>query len=133
MKNKTYIILVVFISIIAILSLVFYKIFYTAHRDIASEKSQISIIASELQLNYAKDYALANKNYADKVIETKGNITAIEEKTVVLDNMVQVDFLDTILLDFKLGESLTIKGRCVGYDDLLEIVKIDQATNITDK
>jgi len=132
MKKKTYRILAILILILTTFSFVFYKTFYTAHRDIASEKTQVSILASELQLNYAKDYEQANKAYADKVIETTGNITAIEEGTIVLDDMIQVDFLDTVIPNFKLGESLTVKGRCVGYDDLLEVVKIDQATNIID-
>lgn len=133
MKKKTYRILAILVVILIAFSVVFYKTFYTAHRDIASEKAQVSMLASELQLNYAKDYTQANKEYADKVIEITGKITAIEEGTIVLDNMIQVDFLDTVIPNFKPGESLTVKGRCVGYDDLLEVVKIDQATNTIDK
>jgi len=28
------------------------------------------------------------------------------------------------------NEQITIKGRCIGYDDLFEIVKLDQSTII---
>jgi hypothetical protein len=28
--------------------------------------------------------------------------------------------------DFKNGDIVVIKGRCIGYDDLFEIVKLDQ-------
>ena len=31
------------------------------------------------------------------------------------------------------GISITIKGRCVGYDELLEMVKIDQAIIINNE
>ena len=133
MKKKVYIISSIVAIVLIVFSFAFYKTFYTAHRDIASEEAQIAIMASELQLNYAKDYAVANKNYVDKVIETTGKITDIEQNTIVLDNMVQIDFLDKTIANLISGQLLTIKGRCVGYDDLLEVVKIDQAIVIINK
>ncbi len=133
MKKKIYVIASVLLMMLMVISFILYKTFYSAHRDISSEKAQLSIMASELQLNYAKDDVQSNKKYTDKVIEISGEITAIEESTIVLDNMVQVDFIDERKSEFILDELITVKGRCVGYDDLLEVVKIDQALIIAKK
>ena len=49
---------------------------------------------------------------------------------IMLDNKIQIHLLNPEEQSINLGEIITIKGRCVGFDDLLEEVKIDQATII---
>ena len=47
-----------------------------------------------------------------------------------MDNRVLVDLTPQeqhLARTLRPGTKISIKGRCVGYDDLLEIVKIDQA------
>jgi len=47
-----------------------------------------------------------------------------------LNDKVSVGLESDLIASLKVGASLTVKGRCLGYDELLEIVKIDQATII---
>ena len=103
------------------------------HRNIANEKATITLSANEFYSHFENDEALATTNYLDKVVKTKGKITLVEDNAVVLNNQVQVNFNSKEALKLKKGELLTVKGRCVGYDELLEMVKVDQATVIKNK
>lgn len=104
------------------------KYIYKAHRDIAKESIDFKIKTAELLS------AMSNSNealkYSDKVLQTSGKITSIEQNSVILDNKVQVNFSSEDINHVFLETEILIKGRCVGYDDLLELVKIDQATII---
>ena len=45
---------------------------------------------------------------------------------MTLNEVIFCQFIDSIDSDFKPGMSITVKGRMIGYDDLLEQVKLDQ-------
>ncbi|MEO9513577.1 MAG: hypothetical protein ABJN84_09915 [Flavobacteriaceae bacterium] len=99
-----------------------YNYIYQGPRNIAKEEIAHQLNASEL----GKAMDNIALDYVDKVIQTNGKITAIEPSIIVIENKVQVSFQNKVegLVN---GSTVTIKGRCVGYDDLLEVVKIDQA------
>ncbi len=130
MKKKKVIILAVILLVITAVGIVYDYTFNSEHRDIANEEATLSLSAKELFSHFHNDEVLATRNYLDKVIEIKGNITSIEEGEVVLSDQIQVRFNTELMPKVVNEESLTIKGRCVGYDELLEMVKIDQATVI---
>lgn len=96
-------------------------------RIIANEKAAFLIPADELQYFFANNEETASQKYMDKVLEVSGEVTEIEGKSVVLDNRVLVNFLTDTGNGLREGEELVIKGRCVGFDELLLQVKIDQA------
>ncbi|AKA36506.1 MAG: hypothetical protein CMH48_01420 [Muricauda sp.] len=124
-RKKQYLVVAV-IAIVAVLADTLYNYVYRDHRNIATEKVDFEFSAHELQL------ALADENeaskYVDKVVMTYGTVTAIEQQSIVIDDRVQVSFIEGISADLAIDNKISIKGRCVGYDDLLELVKIDQAT-----
>ncbi len=121
MKKKTAIGLVLVI-VIAILG---YNYLYQDHRDVASSDVSASFTSSEL-IDVFTDSDLTNDIEAlDKVIEIKGRVTHIDESNVTLDSQIFVEMNSTV--DLKENQLITIKGRCLGYDDLMEEVKIDQA------
>jgi hypothetical protein len=127
MKQKKIILLVLALSVTLIGFIVYNYIFHSTHRNIAIEKANIILFANDLHSNFLNDESLATANYLDKVIETRGNISSIEKNGVVLNNRIQVSFNTEVKSKLIDGASLIIKGRCVGYDELLEMVKIDQA------
>ena len=87
------------------------------------------MLSRQCQLfHFQEDEALATSKYLDKVIEITGEVSLIEENAIVLNNGVQVGFIEGTMPKVTLNSLLTIKGRCVGYDELLEMVKIDQAS-----
>lgn len=96
------------------------------HRNIAEEKVDFEISSNDLRL--VMTGLNTSQQYVDRVIKTAGTITSIEPNTVIIDDRVQVNFIDTELKQLAPNAKISIKGRCVGYDDLLELVKIDQAT-----
>jgi len=122
-----------FIAIAAILisSYAIYSYVYKEHRNIAEEKVDYKM--SVQQLGNTMRTSDTAEALIDKVIQTNGIITAIEQNSVTLNDMVQVDFDQDYMNQLSQKSTITIKGRCVGYDDLLELVKIDQATIIKNR
>lgn len=96
-----------------------------SHRNIQSEEVKYTVTSSELEESFTKSGP--KNDIADQVIQTKGRITALDEKSVTLDKKIEVRFLKKLPAGLEKGREVTIKGRCVGYDDLLEVVKVDQA------
>lgn len=127
MKKRKVIVLGLIILVVAIAGVVYNYIFNSAHRNIANEEATITLSAEELFSQFQNDEVLATTNYLDKVLEIKGTITLIETGEVVLNNQIQVGFNTEFTPELVPEASITIKGRCVGYDELLEMVKVDQA------
>lgn len=101
---------------------------YKDHRNIANEKSAYTIKVSELQNEFAINDSLALKKYQDKTIEVNGQITSIDtdNNAIVLDEKIFASFNDSLSKEIVLGKKLKIKGRFLGYDELLEEFKMDQ-------
>jgi len=129
MSRKKKMIIVFLVLIVGIICSVYFYTFHGKHRDIAQEEATEKFYAPALLSNFIKQDNVPNK-LVDHVIEVRGVLTSNENSTVVLNGMVQVDFAKIPNTPLKTGEDIVVKGRCVGYDELLEVVKIDQATRI---
>lgn len=125
MKRKWIILL-----ILLILAFAGYKYLYQDHRDIKTEEAEFVISSNEIAYEFSQKTAESEKKYSDKTIEITGIITEINVKDFTIDNSVLCQFNDIFESTLKIKDSITIKGRCIGYDDLLELVKIDQSTLI---
>lgn len=125
--KKTYIAFTILLAIL-IGCIAIYKYMYQKPRDIAQEHVDFDISPQLLNENMSDPQKATN--YIDKVVLIKGTITAIEQNSVIFDNAIQINFNAENLNSFSIQDQIEIKGRCVGYDDLLELVKIDQATTI---
>ena len=103
-----------------------YNYLYQNHRNIQLEKAEV-IVSAEGLIDFFK------KNESEKVLnkplEINGLLTEIGSKSVTIDNKVQCSF-NFEIKDFKINQNITVKGRCIGYDELFEIVKIDQSSII---
>lgn len=100
----------------------------SAERDIESEKASFNVSAQKIIKEFSDDSAKASTNYQDKTIEITGVITNSEASQLILDGIVICEMTkkDTIAI----GKKATIKGRFVGYDDLMGELKMDQSTLI---
>ena len=119
---------IVISSLVLILMLFLgYKYLYHEHRDIATEKAVYSVTVNQILKEFVADETKANAKYLDKSITVKGKITTIDSVTnsVVLDEKVFVLFTNST--NVKLNENIVVQGRLIGYDSLLEEIKIDQA------
>ena len=119
-------IIVGIVALFAIL-LVSYKYLYHEHRDISNEKAIFSVTASGILQDFLLDESKANLKYLDKSITISGKITNIDTKnnTIVIDEKVFV-LLKKIPV-VKQSEVIIVQGRVIGYDSLLEEIKLDQA------
>lgn len=127
MKKK---ILFVGIAIAGLLSIGVYFYMYQGHRDISTEDAKFVLTVKELQTQFGSDAVGANAKYLDKTIEVSGIITNIDlaNHAVVLDEKLSAVFKDSVLGDIKLQNLVKIKGRFIGYDDLLEELRLDEAS-----
>ena len=65
--------------------------------------------------------------WQDVIVELEGSVTSIDDKGFMLNDKVycQLDE-NTFINNIIKGQALKIKGRMIGYDDLLEELKLDQ-------
>lgn len=118
------------ILILLIAAIAMYCYTYQNHRDISSEKATYVITIPELKKEFATNDRLAFAKYQDQTIELTAKITAVDSKNkaIVLDNTVFATFNDSLPKEIVSGKTLKIKGRFLGYDELLEEFKIDQSS-----
>ena len=122
MKRIKLISVVLIILLIGGISL--YKYTYQEHKNIESSNVDFKITALELSLNFGLDAQKAFEKYVNKVIVVSGDVSELNTESVML-NSVALCYFPNGTEQVKQG-SLIIKGRCIGYDDLLEVVKLDQ-------
>lgn len=128
MKKYLKISIVITVIGLVVAGLIYNYVFNAKHRDIASEKPEVTIKATDLITQFLNDESLATTLFLDKVLEIEGVITSYESNEVVLNEDIQIRFDSVIVNKTQVGTKIKVKGRCVGYDELLEMVKIDQAT-----
>jgi hypothetical protein len=110
--------------VLAIIGGVVYKYAYKEHRDIAAEGIVFKFKSNELITELVADNNAVIK-YLDKVISVSGIVTDANENNLTLSNDIFCIF-DSITKVITVGDSLIVKGRCLGFDELLMEVKLDQ-------
>jgi hypothetical protein len=113
-----------------ILGYLIYSYVYKSHRDIASEKESFLVTADAVYNEFKTDESKANQRYLDKTIDVYGKISSVDlkENTIVIDEKMFAVFKDKMPAGLQLQSEIKIKGRFIGYDDLLGEMKMDQCT-----
>ena len=118
--------LVAMLLVVLIIGLFSYNYVMTGGaRDLTAEEPEFMVTSNDISAEFIANVAVATKKYSDKAIAITGIITAISGKEVILGhsiicNMQEVD--PTI----QKNQKVTLKGRVVGYDDLMGEIKLDQ-------
>lgn len=99
---------------------------YKDHRDIVSEQPEYIITAHDISDEFKKDIIHAEKKYLNKTIEIEGIPSEINDNSLTLNDKVFCQLIKKSGVRIENGAKLKIKGRLIGYDDLLEQVKLDQ-------
>jgi tRNA_anti-like len=123
---------IIFVIIFAFVVLGFNYVLRGGKRDIASEKSDFQADSKTISAAFVSNIDLANKKYLDKVIEISGSVTAIKDTIVTIDNNVICTF-KIANKSIQKDKKITIKGRFVGYDDLMTELKLDNCFLIEDE
>ena len=125
MKKK----LLIFGFFVIICALLLYNYIYKNHRDISSEKESFAVSVVDLKNDYDKSDSLANAKYLDKTIIIYGKISSLD----LTNNILTVDTSLSVIIKeknttLKVNDSIKLKGRFIGYDDLLGEFKMDECS-----
>ncbi|MGH2667048.1 OB-fold protein [Flavobacterium sp.] len=128
MKNK----LIIFIIAVVVLGFLGYSYLYKEHRNFADENAIPVNSVYGLMGEFKQQESNANKKYLDKVIQIKGKVTQIDtsQNTITIDEKLFSSFQKNDFKDIKVNEVVTLKGRFIGYDELLEECKLDNCVII---
>jgi hypothetical protein len=121
--------IIIFIILI-LLAVLGYNYIYQDHRDIKTEKVDYAVSSSSISLEFSNNPSESESKYLNKTIVVSGNISEINENNLTLNEQVFCQFIEGINASIKLNSEIKIKGRLIGYDDLLELVKLDQCNII---
>jgi hypothetical protein len=67
-----------------------------------------------------------NEAFLNQTVAVSGMVTFIDDHSITLDDALVAQFATGHTA--QLNQQLTLKGRCIGYDDLFEVVVLDQST-----
>lgn len=113
----------VFIVLLFIGGYSLYQYAYKPHKTI-DEKTVMFSGHSEVFLEKVKEGV---NEWQDVVVELEGTITSKDERGITLISSIYCKLeKEETLSTLQVGENISIKGRVIGYDDLLEEVKLDQ-------
>jgi hypothetical protein len=111
-------------------------VFHKPHRNVAKEKPSYVLDAQSLFSNFKNNEDSSYIKYGDKVIQVTGNVVDI----TIQDNAATIVYIDPIegiscsfdsitvaktrdeLSKIQLGDRVTIKGKCDGYDLIMGVV-----------
>ena len=126
MKKKKIIILVSLLSFLAV-STTIYFIWNKPHKNYFNAPVDISIEGTKLNEYYQNDLMDANLKFLDKILLVSGPVTKLNSRLVIIGGNIVCSLDSSYVLDtgIKLDDKISVKGRCIGYDDLFGEVRID--------
>ncbi|MEO8535475.1 MAG: hypothetical protein ABI441_17090 [Flavobacterium sp.] len=128
MKRKRIAFIIVALLLVTSAGIYFYYGFlFKEARNIESEVPDFNVAATKLLKDYESDPKIADSLYLNKTIEITGKVTKETDSVVVLENSVFCLFTQKIKQKL-IGNKVTVKGKCIGYDELFQEVKFDQCT-----
>ena len=128
MKKSRIIALFLLLSVVVGVS-AFNYVMHGGGRNLLKEETNFSVSSNDLAKEFSTNTNLANAKYLEKAVAVKGIVADVNNNVITLDNGV-VCTLQTADNAIKKNQVVTIKGRVVGYDDLMEEIKLDQCFSI---
>ncbi|QOG00931.1 hypothetical protein [Flavobacterium sp. MDT1-60] len=128
MKRKKIAFVIVALLLLVSAGIYFYYGFlFKEARNIESEMPDFSITAAKLLKDYNSNPKKADSLYLNKTIEITGKVTKETDSVIILESTVFCLFTQKIK-EKHINNKVTVKGKCIGYDELFEEVKLDQCT-----
>lgn len=98
---------------------------YGGARNVENEKTDFTSTSTDILNEYTSNVDKANIKYLEKAVALNGLISSISETEIILDQTI-ICSLKNAEPTLKVGDKVTIKGRVVGFDDLMGELKLDQ-------
>ena len=127
MSKKVKLIGVLFVVALIIGFSIFNYVFHGGARDLATEDVAFTVTSKNIIAEFAANVSAATKKYSDKAIAISGIVTAVSDSIVTIDNTINCNFKSPETT-IKNEQSITVKGRLVGFDDLMGELKLDQCS-----
>jgi hypothetical protein len=100
-----------------------YKYVYKPHKSIEESSIEFTGNSTEFLSKIKED----TNTWNSKIIELSGKITSIDTDGVTLNEQIYCQFKDVLEVStLKENQTIKIKGRVIGYDDLLDELKLEQ-------
>ena len=125
MKKKSKIILLSLLIIGCFGFGIFYYVMHAGARNLNDEATDFTVTSKNITNEFSKGIEISNKKYLEKAVAITGMITSINASEVILDNTIICNLKDQNT-SIKKDQNVTVKGRVVGYDDLMGELKLDQ-------
>ena len=124
LSRKIKISLFVLIIIGAVVALVIDKVVYKSHAEMEDLQTQFSGNSTD----FLKKVNINYQKWQNTIVQLDGIISSIDQKGISLnDHKIYCHFSQKINTETLIkGTSITIRGRVIGYDDLLEELKLDK-------
>ncbi|MEC9050429.1 MAG: hypothetical protein VYD66_06490 [Candidatus Neomarinimicrobiota bacterium] len=114
------------IPIIVLATFVYYT--QSLKPDYTSKEPVLTTDANDLVWRFQMN---EGSELLNQIVKVNGNVTGIDSLLVILDHQVICAPDLSAGLVPSIGESITVKGRCIGYDDLLKELRLDHVVRIT--
>lgn len=115
------------IWIVLILALVLgyfgYQYLFHEHRNIQMESAEFVMSSDDLAKEFYAEPKASEQKYLNKIMVVHGGITEQNDYDLTLNNKVFCQF-DSKIEGIK-TKNISVKGRFIGYDDLLDQFKLD--------
>lgn len=115
----------IILIVIMIVAYLAYNYIYQDHRDIQNEDAEFTVIASDISNEFEVNPSASEAKYLNKTIIVSGEVSEANSNQITLNNIVFCQFNNNTT-NLKINKTITIKGRFIGYDSLLEEIKLDQ-------
>jgi hypothetical protein len=106
-----------------------YYAYNFGQRDLQSEETKFTVSSTEIANEFVANVGNANKKYLEKPVVISGKVTSVSGTNVILDQTVNCTF-EKIDQTISENQVIQIKGRVIGYDDLLGELKVDMCNQI---
>ncbi|EDP71025.1 hypothetical protein FBALC1_01037 [Flavobacteriales bacterium ALC-1] len=117
---------IVILIILIVVAIIGYNYIYQDHRDIESEAAEFVMSSDEIATKFSENVTLAEQTFLNKTIEVSGSVSELNDNDLTIEDKIFCQFLNQIKDNISIDSKIKIKGRVIGYDDLLEQVKLDQ-------
>lgn len=116
-------------ALLFVIAFLTYNYLYQDHRNILKENASFNISSTELSLQFNSNSEIATKKFINTVIEFQGTISKLAKEFIIIQPNIFC-MLDSNLssTNLNLGDTLILKGRCIGFDDLFMEVKMDNVS-----
>ncbi|AXG74066.1 hypothetical protein DVK85_07330 [Flavobacterium arcticum] len=127
MKKRSVKIIAIILVVLAGTFFLLYGYVYKEARNITTEDATYTVLATQLISDYEADLQAANSKYLNKTIAVQGVVTHVADSLITIDSVVfcAFDYKEKINVD----DTVTVKGRCIGYDEIFGEVKLDQCSS----